>query len=114
MKHKVTTNDLVLFCQDQYDRYQEYRRTYGFTSSIHDEMFDWTLGPKFARIIANRSEGAGSHVVCFIDMTTGNIHKADGWKKPCTTGATKGVRGNIFTEDRGASCMTPHGTRYLK
>ena len=116
MALKVTPADLTAFCVDQLARYEAYRVEMGFESPIHAKVFTYTTGPKYARIIAERAEKgriSDRYVVCFINMENGDIHKADGWKKPCTVGATKGVRGNIFTPDRGASCMTQGSTRYL-
>lgn len=113
MAHKVTDTDLKAFCADQLGRHEAYRKRMGFQAPIHDEQFLATKGPKFARIVAQRTDDS-RRVVCFINLENGDIHKADGWKKPCTTGATKGVRGNIFDGVRGAGCMTWHGTAYLK
>ena len=45
----------------------------------------------------------------FIDMTNGDILKAASYKAP----AKNGVRGNIFADDLGRSCINGYGANYL-
>lgn len=111
---RVQDTDLQLFCNDQLQRFEDYRRFMKFDHPIHEKTFSYQVGPKWARIVATRTQGGDKHVICFINLLNGDIHKDDGWKKPCITGKTKGVRGNIFDGNRGASCMNWHGTVYLK
>jgi hypothetical protein len=61
-------------------------------------------GPKYARIV--RNETASRAVFCFVDLATGTILKAAGWKAP-----TKQNRGNIAN---GAADVTPYGAQYLR
>jgi len=42
-------------------------------------------------------------------MINGDILKSGSWKAP----APNGVRGNIFTEDFGASSVNEYGAKYL-
>ena len=54
------------------------------------EELSYTKGRKYAKLIA------GSSVVAFVDMNTGDIYKPAGWAKPA-----KHVRGNLFSKDGG-------------
>lgn len=49
-------------------------------------------GKKYIRIVRSRPDGTSRSVYCFIEVATGNILKAAGWKAP----ALNGPRGNIF------------------
>ncbi len=64
-------------------------------------------GKKYIRVI---SEEPGSRsVYCFVDAETGDILKADGWKRPA-----KGARGSIFSSDwKGYGC-TEYGAAYAR
>jgi hypothetical protein len=64
-------------------------------------------GTKYARIVVS-SAGPQRSAYGFIDLTTGDLLKADGWKKPA-----KHVRGNIYRENPLAGC-TPYGMQYLR
>jgi hypothetical protein len=48
-----------------------------------------TGGKRYLRVVENRA--AQRSVFCFIEIETGNILKADGWKTPA-----KGARGHIL------------------
>jgi hypothetical protein len=49
-------------------------------------------------------------VHCFVDMETGDIYKAAGWKAPA-----KGVRGNIFDDNFSINKgVTEYGASYLR
>ncbi len=52
--------------------------------------FEVEYGQKFARIVNQDSQRM---VYCFIDLSNGDILKADGWKKPA-----KGKRGSIWND----------------
>jgi hypothetical protein len=112
----VTTADIEAFCAAQQIRSDAgAMRLLGEICEANRTIHTFSLGGKYARIIRKHpSLNYSTSVVCFIDMTNGNIHKADGWKKPCTSGKTKGVRGNIFAEDGGDSVMSSYGTNYLR
>jgi hypothetical protein len=105
----VTDQELQDFCTDQQNRYLAFVSQYNPTQT---PKHYYEKGSRFARIVFD--DDNQKRVVCFIDLTTGNIHKANSWKQACTTGNTKGVRGSIFDQDRGASCMTWCGTKYLR
>ena len=66
-------------------------------------------GRKYAKIVRSYSTGGGRSVFCFVDMTNGNVLKAETWKKPA-----KHARGNIFTPDNGASAVTEYGAHYMR
>ncbi len=59
-------------------------------------------GKKYVRIVVANT--AQRWVYCFVDIETGNILKAAGWKAPA-----KGIRGNI---KNGTDDVTPYGARY--
>ncbi len=65
-------------------------------------------GKKFARIFKINNSG-GRSVHCFIDLTTGDVLKAAGWKAPA-----KGVRGNILARDPSKYGVTVYGANYLR
>jgi hypothetical protein len=65
---------------------------------IYSHVIEAQIGKKYARIVRRDKwpdqEPTGGSAHCFIDLSNGNILKADGWKKPAPQ-----VRGNIFKED---------------
>ena len=63
-------------------------------------------GKKYLRIV--QYNGSQHSVYCFVDKATGDILKADGWKRPA-----KHARGNIFV-DAGKSAITPWGVHYIE
>lgn len=65
---------------------------------------------KNGEIIFSGKLRSGKTVYAFIDKNTGNIYKADGWKKP----NTKHIRGNIFEADYGLAATGPYGIEYLR
>lgn len=106
---KVTTADLEQFCADQQGRYDAHLSAMNYTHDVHKRQHKFSIGPRYARIFRATPDGRADSLVCFIDMTNGNILKGS-WKAP----VKNGVRGNIFTEDRGASVMTQYGCAYLR
>jgi len=64
-------------------------------------------GTKYARIVVT-SPGPQRSAYGFIDLTTGDLLKADGWKKPA-----KHARGNIYGENPLAGC-DQYGMQYLR
>lgn len=62
--------------------------------------------PRYWRIVCTESHG-GSRVYCFIDPASGDVLKADSFKKPA-----KGARGNLFDESKGLGRMTVYGAGY--
>tara|TARA_R110000822_G_scaffold52235_2_gene135290 strand:+ start:2075 stop:2425 length:351 start_codon:yes stop_codon:yes gene_type:complete len=61
-----------------------------------------SLGRKYAKVVA----GASTHT--FINMENGDILRATSNIQP------RGVRGNIFDDDYGISCVGPFCTRAIK
>jgi hypothetical protein len=81
----------------------------GFTHCRPNTLSVDPNGKRYLRIVSG--DGFSSrYVYCFIDTTTGAICKAGGWKAP----AKNPVRGSIFADDFGASCVNWHGTVYLR
>jgi hypothetical protein len=61
-------------------------------------------GRRYVRIVADH--GVSRFAFAFIDRTTGDVLKPDGWKRPA-----KHARGNIYKP--GALGVTGHGAHYL-
>ncbi len=61
---------------------------------------------KYARIFETYNTGYedSRRVFGFIDLTNGNILRADGWKKPNLT-IKNPVQGNLFDEDKGSGSI---------
>jgi len=53
-------------------------------------------------------DGPGTMVHSFIDITTGDVLKAAGWKSPA-----KHARGNVFDEHNGLGSMSAYGPAHL-
>jgi hypothetical protein len=64
------------------------------------------VGPKYARIAYITFGNAQAYG--FVDLSNGDLLKADGWKKPA-----KHKRGSIFGTDPLAGCG-PYGMCYLR
>jgi hypothetical protein len=62
---------------------------------------------KYAKIVLTQY-GDQRSAYGFIDLTSGDLLKADGWKKPA-----KHARGNLFSATPLAGCG-PYGMAYLK
>lgn len=76
-----------------------------YAKRVHNfEPTTFERGKKYARIVKNVNQRSA---FCFIDLTNGNIHKADSWKAP----EKKHVRGNI---SNGAADVSAYGTKYLR
>jgi hypothetical protein len=119
----MNTRDVVSRIYDYADVVQkkndEYFKRNGFTHSPSDKI-EVKLGRKYAKVIklsrhyvAQTSDKvietrSGGSVHTFVDMTNGNILKSASWAAP----APNGVRGNIFSDDYGASVVNEHGANY--
>lgn len=68
------------------------------------DNFEYEVGRKFIKVIR------GDSVHCFVDIETGNVHKAASWKAP----ERRNPRGNIFNLDNGLSGITWCGVVYLR
>lgn len=75
---------------------------------------DFTIGKRYIRVI-DVTNSKVSHlkresVFCFVDVTNGNVLKANSWKAP----ETKNPRSNIGDEDFGESGISDYGAVYLR
>ena len=94
-----------------------YWKVMGYTHGPAPEV-DVIWGKKYAKVVTNNRhfvdgdrgiEYGQSTVHTFVNMENGDILKGS-WKAP----VKNGVRGNIFADDIGASCINEYGTVYLK
>jgi hypothetical protein len=76
---------------------------------FHRGVFETERGPKNVRVVLHDGGNGSRRVHCFVEIATGNVLKADGWKKPA-----KHARGNIFDANNGLGGMGPHGALYLR
>jgi len=97
---------------------QEFCNQQNINAGIYSYVFTAEIGPKNIRIVRSEqwknqdsdAEPTSRTVHCFIDAATGNILKADGWKRPA-----KGIRGSIFAQgfDLGRA-VTQYGAAYAR
>lgn len=81
-----------------------------FKDSKYPELtpkFSVEFGRKYARVVKRDTDGGGGSVWGFVEILTGDIYKAAGWKAPA-----KHVRGNIATSGYGVD-YTWTGPHYL-
>ena len=73
---------------------------------------DFTIGKRYIRVIdvTNSDSIKRESVFCFVDVTNGNVLKANSWKAP----ETKNPRSNINNEDFGESGISDYGAVYLR
>lgn len=65
------------------------------------EVYTVRKGKRYAKVVAGRPNDAYSgSVFAFIDMSTGDVYKPEGWAKPA-----KGVRGNVLSERNGLEAV---------
>lgn len=92
----------------------EYRRAYYYQSfpniAANREIASvMEGGKKYIRIILQSAHREGRSVYCFIDAETGDVLKADGWKRPA-----RGPRGSIYSSDwKGYGC-SHNGPHYAR
>jgi hypothetical protein len=118
----VNTRDVVSRIYDYADVVQtkqdEYFKRNGFTHSPSDKV-EVRLGRRYAKIVKldrtwdNNNEpivpdSKWGSVHTFVDINNGDILKAASYQAP----APNGVRGNIFSDDYGASVVNEHGANY--
>jgi len=65
-------------------------------------------GRRFIRIVAQRGD-EDRHVWAFIDVTNGDVLKAESWRKPA-----KHARGNLFDPTGGLGRVNAYGPAYLR
>ena len=119
----MNTRDVVSSIYDYADvvqkKQEEYFTRNGFTHSPCDKI-EVKLFRRYAKIIklsrnyvAHTSDKviettSGGSVHTFVDINNGDILKSASWSAP----APNGVRGNIFSDDYGASVVNEHGANY--
>lgn len=62
--------------------------------TLEPSKYGYSKGKKYARVYYDMSNGQ-RFVAFFVDMVSGDVWKADGWKKP----ALNFVRGNVMTPE---------------
>ncbi len=65
-------------------------------------------GFRYVRVVRKDANGSNGSVFCFIEVATGDVLKAEGWKGPA-----KHARGNIYAADNGLDRVGPYGPEYL-
>ncbi len=68
-----------------------------------------TEGQKYVRVVQRDKGSEHGSAWCFVEISTGNILKCDGWKRPA-----KGVRGSIYSADFYGYGCTTYGPKYNK
>ena len=76
--------------------------------NVESPNYTVTFGRKYARVISRDDNGAGGSVWGFVEILTGDIYKAAGWKAPA-----KHVRGNIADAEYGKNYRWT-GPNYLR
>lgn len=85
----------------------------GWTADVHRFMFEHETGPKYVRVVQQRTGGGmGRSVYAFVRRSDGAILYPAGWRGPVTK--PHGVRGSIYAEDHGISCCGPFGMKTLR
>lgn len=79
-----------------------------FSRAAFNTTLSTEFGRRYVRVVKSDDYGSRS-AYCFVDTQTGNVLKADGWKRP-----TKHARGNIYGEDGGLGGVTPYGAAYIR
>lgn len=76
-------------------RFIDFMNNHPDTPQIGDRRYSFTAEPsgRNYRIVLHDGYNGGGSVHCFIDRTTGDVYKAEGWKRPA-----KGVRYNLHTQ----------------
>ena len=77
--------------------------------SCPEVVFSQTAGKRYVKVIRGDVSGGQRSVHCFVEVVTGNVLKAAGWKAPA-----KHARGNIFDEHNGLNRMNEYGPEYLR
>lgn len=63
------------------------------------------VGSKFIRVVRTNGNDEGGSVACFVCKATGEVLKAEGWKKPSLL--PRGI--NIFRPESYEGKMDPYG-----
>ena len=102
---QVRLNQYMVMVQEKNNHYWKINE---FTFSDPPTV-EAMYGKKYARIIKVDDLNGSRSVHTFVNMENGDILKG-GWNAP----VKNGVRGNIFSDDLGASVVSEHGPMYLK
>lgn len=109
----VTTEQLATFCAAVVEKCEDHAaKSVPALHALIATTIEAEVGSKYARIVKgemNRATGlpgSSRSAFCFVDMETGAILKADGWKRPA-----KHARGNIAN---GAADVGPYGAAYMR
>lgn len=100
-----TQNEFNVALQSFYGGCQRISNDYYAKNFPNNPPGAWELQrlQKRIRIVHDHS------VHCFVDMATGDVLKAAGYKAPA-----KHARGNIYDEKNGLGSMGPYGPAYLR
>jgi len=70
---------------------------------------DCEVGKRYIRLVlSHNDDGSGRYVHAFVDIATGDLLKAAGWKAPA-----KGARGNLLDDESFAAVLAkadPYGS----
>ena len=77
--------------------------------NVPEVTFSQTAGKRYVKVIRGEVGGGQRSVHCFVEVVTGDVLKAAGWKAPA-----KHARGNIFDEHNGLGHMNEYGPAYLR
>ena len=81
------------------------------TAQDRDEKVLMTVSTSYVRVFTERKDDAWSRCAfCFVEVKTGNVLKAAGWKAP----EKKNPRSNIYSPDHGASGISAYGAVGLR
>jgi len=108
MSHPIVDQKLLNRIQEYVERLGNLREVY-YKEEVPNQIappINIVLGRKYAKVVA----GASTHT--FINMENGDILRAASNIAP--TPPNIGVRGNIFDDDCGISCVGPFCTRPKK
>ena len=108
MDRNVVTDRLEEYVGVVQQKNNHYWKINEFTFSDPPIVSAW-IATKYAKIVKEDANGGQTMIHSFVNMENGDILKGT-WNAP----VKNGVRGNIFSDDIGASVVTEHGPMYLK
>lgn len=82
------------------------KRIFGFMAAVK-ETYNVQIHPEAGRRFLKFT--VGNRVYCFVDMTNGDVLKAESWRKPAMH-----ARSNVHDADFGLSGVNEYGGIYLK
>jgi len=66
-------------------------------------------GKKYKRIVKRQTSGSSRSVHSFVEVETGNVYKARGWKAP----ELNHVRANIYDDESIKNGVNEYGANYI-